>query len=944
MVSMEEIQKRFKIVFSEMNKVIVGQNDVVEQVVAALLCNGHVYVEGYPGLAKTMLVKTLANIMDLRFSRIQGTPDLLPGDITGTYVIDESKGKKEFKFQPGPIFANVILVDEVNRATPKTHSAILEAMQEKQVTVGNSTYKLEEPFFVLATGNPIEQEGSLTLDQNVFINGELKNGYELLDYAENNSIPVVEERNFKIYKLDNSYTYSINAKGELEKSECYLYTLPYNDEVVSVKTRIGREIKVTKNHPFLVNDRGEIKWKKAEELVEGDYLVSSSAIEDENLQCEAMSHAAVLNEIAKNYTVVYYEDFLKLKEISANFSNFNHFNGEDFDTLRIISKLGIKELAKEVGLNNRNEYWQLIRFLRRPTENKLIYTQLSNYFSQKKIVVNEETDFIDSLKPISIKRFIIDRDIAFFLAFILSDGGKTGAIYAAQKNYPDALDRFINILNNKIGVGVSCLFEDRTGCRYVSKTSRPFVKYINLRFGLSEKNHNDESIPSWLIKLPKDLRKEFLKTFISLEGCIRDNRVTFSQVNKQTINILSYMLLKEGIISWFSKKKRGDYAIRLQGEDFIKYLNNVGWIDDSINSNQLKVAKDSRFSPFRVIPAPRDLILKLVDLLGINSFHTYKDRKGFLSRDWYCGYKSIKQGRENISLNMFKLMIDGLEEEIKLRENINLDLSEPKNSRHLAVLCGLSITEIGEKIGCDFKSVWKYYETGNTNYNQRIVQCIKGEFSTRLTESKTIINYLKNLVKIGITYDRIEKLSYSPYDGLAFGLTVPRLHNYLGGYGACGINHNTFKLSEAQIDRFLFKINIDYPKLDEELQIVDRFSESTFEDIKLRKIFTADELGKLQQMVKQVPVANDIKKYAVELVVSSRNKKDLIEYGASPRASLALIMASKARALMNGRKYVSKEDVQAMAYPVLRHRIILSFDAERQNLSEDDVIKTLLKK
>jgi len=165
MVSMDEIQKKFKIAFSEIDKVMVGQQGVAEQTMAALLCNGHVYIEGYPGLAKTTLIKTLANIMDLKFSRIQGTPDLLPSDITGTYIIDDSKGKKEFKFQPGPVFANVVLVDEVNRATPKTHSAILEAMQEKQVTVGDSTYKLEEPFIVLATGNPIEQEGVFKLSE-----------------------------------------------------------------------------------------------------------------------------------------------------------------------------------------------------------------------------------------------------------------------------------------------------------------------------------------------------------------------------------------------------------------------------------------------------------------------------------------------------------------------------------------------------------------------------------------------------------------------------------------------------------------------------------------------------------------------------------------------------------------------------------------------------------
>ncbi len=165
MVNMEELQKKFKTLYSEVEKVVVGQQEIIEQAIAAILCNGHVYVEGYPGLAKTTIVKTLANVMDLSFSRIQGTPDLLPSDITGNYIIDESKGKKEFKFQPGPIFANVVLVDEVNRATPKTHSAILEAMQEKQVTVGSSTYKLEEPFFVLATGNPIEQEGTFKMSE-----------------------------------------------------------------------------------------------------------------------------------------------------------------------------------------------------------------------------------------------------------------------------------------------------------------------------------------------------------------------------------------------------------------------------------------------------------------------------------------------------------------------------------------------------------------------------------------------------------------------------------------------------------------------------------------------------------------------------------------------------------------------------------------------------------
>ena len=162
---MKNYKQLFDELQKEVGKVIVGQQDVVEQIMIAILCNGNALLQGYPGLAKTLTVKTLSEIMELKFSRIQHTPDLMPSDITGTSIIEESSGKRQFKFQPGPIFANIVLADEINRATPKTQSALLEAMQEKQVTVGNTTYKLDQPFFVLATQNPIEQEGTYPLPE-----------------------------------------------------------------------------------------------------------------------------------------------------------------------------------------------------------------------------------------------------------------------------------------------------------------------------------------------------------------------------------------------------------------------------------------------------------------------------------------------------------------------------------------------------------------------------------------------------------------------------------------------------------------------------------------------------------------------------------------------------------------------------------------------------------
>ena len=163
------LTKNYKQIFDEVQKeagkIIVGQENVIEQIIVAILCDGNALLEGYPGLAKTLTVRTLAQLMDLKFSRIQNTPDLMPSDITGTYIIEETSGKRQFKFQPGPVFANVVLADEINRATPKTQSALLEAMQEKQVTVGTNTFKLDLPFFVLATQNPIEQEGTYPLPE-----------------------------------------------------------------------------------------------------------------------------------------------------------------------------------------------------------------------------------------------------------------------------------------------------------------------------------------------------------------------------------------------------------------------------------------------------------------------------------------------------------------------------------------------------------------------------------------------------------------------------------------------------------------------------------------------------------------------------------------------------------------------------------------------------------
>lgn len=163
----EELNQTYQRITDEVGKVIIGQRKILEHLLIALFSKGHCLLVGVPGLAKTLLIQTLSQVLDLKFSRIQFTPDLMPSDITGTEVIEEDQttGKRSFKFFQGPVFANIVLADEINRTPPKTQAALLEAMQEHKVTAAGTTYTLEEPFFVLATQNPIEQEGTYPLPE-----------------------------------------------------------------------------------------------------------------------------------------------------------------------------------------------------------------------------------------------------------------------------------------------------------------------------------------------------------------------------------------------------------------------------------------------------------------------------------------------------------------------------------------------------------------------------------------------------------------------------------------------------------------------------------------------------------------------------------------------------------------------------------------------------------
>lgn len=232
--TVQELAQARKKIESEIEKVIVGQKKVLEQIFICLLANGHCLVIGVPGLAKTLIVNTLARVLDLSFNRIQFTPDLMPSDITGTEIIEEDRttGKRQFRFVKGPIFSNIILADEINRTPPKTQAALLQAMQEYRVTVGGETYELPLPFFVLATQNPIELEGTYPLPE-AQLDRFMFSIY--IDYPSESEEEEIVKTTTSAYepKLD-----TVLNSQEIRELQRLLRRVPVADEVINYAVRL----------------------------------------------------------------------------------------------------------------------------------------------------------------------------------------------------------------------------------------------------------------------------------------------------------------------------------------------------------------------------------------------------------------------------------------------------------------------------------------------------------------------------------------------------------------------------------------------------------------------------------------------------------------------------------------------------------------------------------
>ncbi|WP_336022545.1 AAA family ATPase [Halobellus salinisoli] len=273
----DSIQRRLAALREEVAKRIVGQEAVVEQLLVCLLCDGNALIESNPGLGKTTLVRTVAEATDLSFSRIQNTPDLMPADITGTEIIREVGGEREFVFERGPVFANLVLADEINRATPKTQAALLEAMQEKQVTTAGETRELPRPFFVLATQNPIDQEGTYPLPEAQTDRFLLK---ILVDYPDRDEERAIVDR-YTTGATDPSVDRVLSRDG-LQRAQQLTRQVPIADDVRDDVIDLVRSTRTAENVEFGASPRasmGLVLAAKARAFLDGRSHVASADVE-----------------------------------------------------------------------------------------------------------------------------------------------------------------------------------------------------------------------------------------------------------------------------------------------------------------------------------------------------------------------------------------------------------------------------------------------------------------------------------------------------------------------------------------------------------------------------------------------------------------------------------------------------------------------------------------
>ncbi len=891
-------------VLDTIDDAVIADPAFFDRIMVSVLARGHVLLEDVPGTGKTLTARSFATALGLSFSRIQFTPDLLPSDVTGTNVFNERD--RSFEFSEGPIFANVVLADEINRAPPKTQAALLEAMEEGQVTVDGETRELPKPFFVIATQNPVDQEGSLHPDETVYMNGELWRAGDALAHAKSEGELLVETDDTKLYDFDAT-TQTLQPDGSLSQQPCLVYETDYEGAIHTVRTKTGREITVSGNHPFLVNRDGRMEWIEADDLAVDDSLVAPDRLRVDSTPFP--SHDAVLDELDDQFDVLRRDRIERLRDrLHAEREGDTDLSADDLDTLRIAAGLSKTALTERVDAT----YDRVLNYLQ--GADTAVGVQIADALR------TEEITLADCIETHGISRFVdelSDEEAGFFVGFVLSDGSyDETSVKIYQKNHPDAFDRWTD-LGEKLG------FEVRTreihGGREAAIDSKPLVEYLDARYDLRN--------PTRLLDAPEAFQRAFLDVFVLTESHFDTDqrRITFTQKDRETTNLIAHLLLQFGIRPWIVDEERV-HRIKIQGEDLRTFVEEFTWPGEEPDLSEFD-------SVHRSLPVDRNQLERIVELLGIEYAGDMSDR------DWYNAYKNLGSGRPRVQESSITSFTEDIQAELAQRQVATVTDAARTDLGETAKQCGLSMTDVVDETELTKHRVWQAYQ-GETAPDEA-VEYVAETYRQRVEKAETLLSYLEDLTDNDVFYDRITEIESEPYEGTVVGLSVPRTHNYVAGFGACGINHNTFPLPEAQVDRFVIKTKIGYPGLEGETELLRRRAGRSTQSPSVEPVLDRDSVVGIREAPESVRVEDDLLSYMAELTHATRQDRR-VSVGVSPRGTQRLFEATRAQAVLQGRAYVTPDDIKTIAASVLAHRLVLTPDAQVNDVDKADVIADVL--
>jgi MoxR-like ATPase len=842
-----DYHKLFLKIKNETKKIVVGQQEVVEGILRGIMCDGHILVEGVPGIAKTLIVRTLAKIMGIESSRVQFTADLLPTDITGLTIYDKSKG---FTVLKGPIFANFVVGDEINRSPPKC---------------------------VLKGTEVLMSDGSLQDIDRIFTNflGELA-------LKENNEEWHLPNRELKVMSFDPS------DKKIKPKRIKYLYRQLTREPYYEIALKSGRNIKTSSVHPFFTIKNGFVSNIIAENLKRDDCVLVPKKV---NIESD--------NNI--NYSL----DFIRKADSARK---------EFFRRKRLyydITKLEKRNLSYIINVLNLNE-----------SDKNLVRTYLRGKPDYLNLDISDDSLLIVPEKPGVINKINIPRkvnmELAHFFAFLIAECNQSGKnIYLSMKD--EALvEYFVKLLDILFGIKTKVYRDNRNGQYRVALNSKPleiFLRGIGYKIGSKSGN---KVIPEAIMKASDDVVKEFLKVYYECDGSVCRDCVKVTTKSDKIANQISYLLLRFGLVSKINKEyiksNFGEgyfYNLRLYGNSLGEFRNNINFFSDFKRAKLLDCSMKVSKSKNDTIPFMHSRIRNI------------RKSNSICHKEFYG----------STGMNAWNL------------ENENNRFGISRNILSLV--------------------------SGSMQCFKEIDDIIYGDFYCDYVKSITVV--------------------YPNKDYYLYDFTIEDTHSFIAGFGGI-ISHNTqsamleamqekqvtigkntyllpspffvmatqnpiessgvYSLPEAQIDRFLFKLKIGYPNIDEEKEILNKnITLNKFEDYPLKKVMDAKKILELQKFVKKIYLSNDVEKYIVNITEATRdpNKYKLtmgkyIEWGGSPRASIAMFIAAKSEALLRGQSYVTPHHVKTIAHDVLRHRLLLNYEGQAENVDRDDIITEILKK